>query len=411
MNLKQRFLTTFLVVYTLLTLLFVSGCNHSDTNEEIPANKTGKLLNIEKVATYTATQVGDMIKSEAPFVSNNFPPVYDIDYYVLTYETTNYDGTATFATGVMAIPIGIGKDLPLASYQHGTMLGRNEAPSKGGTERLLALGMASSGGYLGVAPDYLGLGDGPGLHPYVHAASEATATIDMLRATRNYCQQNAIGLNGQVFLFGYSQGGHATAAAQKMIEEKYPHEFTITASAPMAGSYDMSGVMTEVMLSEQEYPAPGYLPYVIFSYNMVYKIYPSLDSVFTDSIAQKIAPFFTDQHQAGLWDVSQYIPNIPIKALNPNFVAAFKNDINHPMRQALRDNDLYNWKPKSPTRLYHCGGDKHVPYQNALVAIGKFTELGAADATLVTPNESYGHDLCVLPSLLAVKTWFDTLKK
>lgn len=79
---------------------------------------------------------------------------------------------------------------------------------------------------------------------------------------------------------------------------------------------------------------------------MVYKIYPSLDSVFTDSIAQKIAPFFTDQHQAGLWDVSQYIPNIPIKALNPNFVAAFKNDINHPMRQALRDNDLYNGKLK-----------------------------------------------------------------
>lgn len=81
----------------------------------------------------------------------------------------------------------------------------------------------------------MGLGYGPGLYPDVHAASEATATIDMLRATRNYCQQNAIGLNGQVFLFGYSQGGHATAAAQKMIEEKYPHEFTITASAPMAG--------------------------------------------------------------------------------------------------------------------------------------------------------------------------------
>ena len=58
----------------------------------------------------------------------------------------------------------------------------------------------------------MGLGSSPGFHPYLHARSEATASVDMLRAGRNYCASNNIGLNGQVFLAGYSQGGHTEMA-------------------------------------------------------------------------------------------------------------------------------------------------------------------------------------------------------
>ena len=35
-------------------------------------------------------------------------------------------------------------------------------------------------------PDYLGMGESPGLHPYVHGESEATATLDMIRAAREF---------------------------------------------------------------------------------------------------------------------------------------------------------------------------------------------------------------------------------
>ena len=59
-------------------------------------------------------------------------------------------------------------------------------------------------------PDYIGMGESPGLHPYVHGESEATATIDMIRAAREFITDslNLID-NHQVFLSGYSQGGHA----------------------------------------------------------------------------------------------------------------------------------------------------------------------------------------------------------
>jgi hypothetical protein len=39
---------------------------------------------------------------------------------------------------------------------------------------------------LSAMPDYIGMGGSPGLHPYVHAASEATASIDMIRAAREF---------------------------------------------------------------------------------------------------------------------------------------------------------------------------------------------------------------------------------
>ena len=49
-----------------------------------------------------------------------------------------------------------------------------------------------------------------------------------------------------------------------MIEEDYYDEFNITISLPMAGPYDMSGTMVDVMLDNTEpYGKPYYLPYVL----------------------------------------------------------------------------------------------------------------------------------------------------
>ncbi|ARX89309.1 hypothetical protein SMD44_08796 [Streptomyces alboflavus] len=51
------------------------------------------------------------------------------------------------------------------------------------TDRATALLFASTG--LAVsAPDYLGLGEGPGSHPYGHPKATVTAPVDGLRAAR-----------------------------------------------------------------------------------------------------------------------------------------------------------------------------------------------------------------------------------
>ena len=122
------------------------------------------------------------------------------------------------------------------SYQHGTAFLRKEVASQNwksffDSESLVGEILASVG-CATVIPDYIGLGDSPGSQPYIHAATVASTVIDMLRATRTFCATNGVRLNSQLFLIGFSQGGHASLATQREIERAYTNEFTITASAP-----------------------------------------------------------------------------------------------------------------------------------------------------------------------------------
>ena len=58
-----------------------------------------------------------------------------------------------------------------------------------------------------VCPITLGMGDSPGLHPYVHGESEATASVDMIRAAREFIT-NDLNLidNSQVVPYGLFSG-------------------------------------------------------------------------------------------------------------------------------------------------------------------------------------------------------------
>src|SRR5690606_25458164 len=104
----------------------------------------------------------------------------------IRYVTRDIRGDSTVASGALMMPEGTGCDsLSMISYAHGTVLEKEDVPSRYNQEAIIATLMASTGRIV-VAPDYLGLGDNPGLHPYLHGESEATATIDLIRATSEF---------------------------------------------------------------------------------------------------------------------------------------------------------------------------------------------------------------------------------
>lgn len=61
-------------------------------------------------------------------------------------------------------------------------------------------------GFAAVAPDYLGLGKGPGAHPWKDVPSETSASLDMLRAARQFVPREGRILDGRVLATGFSQG-------------------------------------------------------------------------------------------------------------------------------------------------------------------------------------------------------------
>jgi alpha/beta superfamily hydrolase len=235
----------------------------------VPAAERAKVLSVSAPTLYTRVTIGILFGAAGIPIT----PQYDVRSYAVVYETINPDGARTFASGTLLLPVGTSSALALASYQHGTISRTNDAP---GQELFAGVAFATTG-YAAVVPNYLGLGQtSTGLQPYHHARSEATACVDLLRAGRTLCATNGQALNGQVFLVGYSHGGHVTMALLRELEMFHTNEFTVTACAPMAGAYDLSGVSVADFLSDRTQPNPYYFALLLAAYQSLYHLAPTL---------------------------------------------------------------------------------------------------------------------------------------
>jgi len=365
----------------------------------------GKLVSTELIGSFSIEQIDSII-----FAINGAPPEltflakeYPVDIYKVIYETIDAKGQPTIASGALSIPRDIEVPNAWVSYQHGTVIRKDNVPSRGSQEMLIGAVYASASGVVVSQPDYLGLGDSPGRHPYVHGVSQATAAIDMMRAGQAICAEKEITLNDKLMLFGYSQGGHATMALHKQLQENYADEFVVTASYPMAGPYDLSGYQAATFTDGLPYANKYYLPYLLLSYNEVYDLYDSPSDFLKSPYDQTLPPLFDGLNSGGT--INQQIPNIPSDIIRDDLIENFKYNYNHPFRQALRDNDLWDWYPEAPVRLCHCTGDTQVFYENALVAYNSFLDKGKTDIELITPNDG-DHEDCVLPCFLNGIGWF-----
>jgi pimeloyl-ACP methyl ester carboxylesterase len=330
-----------------------------------------------------------------------------VEIHRLRYATVDPFGAPTIASGALVLPLS-DCVFPLAAYSHGTILDREDVPSRLSSEIVVGYFLGGTG-YVTVLPDYLGLGDGPGPHPYMHARSEATATVDMLRAAREFCATRNVDLSGQLFLIGYSQGGHACMATHRMIQEELSEEFSVTASAPCSGPYDVSGVQAQAMVDTVPYPAPYYLPYVLFSYGHVYPgLYGDISEVIEEPWATLLPPLFQGNNGSGAVDA--VMPQVPSVILVDSVLEAFSSDPDHYFRVALRDNDVYDWAPQAPVRMVYCESDSHVFHENSLVCRDSMLANGAVNVQAVSAGASFDHGDCAFPALLGSKNWFDTMR-
>lgn len=365
----------------------------------------GRVLSVNDLGLYSKAQLDFLFGlAGVPLKAQ-----YDVRALAVVYETVDPWGGRTSASGFVALPQAGGLRLPLASYQHGTLARKAEAPSQNATgERIIGLALAATG-YLAVLPDYLGLGSSPGIPAYHHARAEGTAGVDLLRAARALAAERGAVLNGQLFLLGYSHGGHATMALLRELETYHADEFTVTAAAPMAGAYDLSGVTAEDFLSPRPKPNPYYLALLLAAYQDIYRLAPSLGDLLAPPYDAILPPLLTGQHSGG--EINAAMPADPVQILRPEYLEAFRTDPEHPLRLALRDNDVFRWTPRSPLRLYHCSGDQDVVPANSQVAYAAFRAAGATQVELVDPVPGGTHGACAEPSLLAAKDWFDSLRQ
>ncbi len=371
--------------------------------EERPAPRQGRgaTVSVETLGELSVAEINSLFADVGLAFTARFP----VATHAVVYETVDAHGSVTQASGAVSLPVRPYGPMPLVSYQHGTSVRRTDVPSASENERIVGIAFAASG-YLAAMPDYLGLGVSPGLHPYLHAATSATAVVDMLRAAVDFAAAGGWELADKLFLLGYSQGGYTTMAAHRALEADHTDEFSVTASAPMGGPFDLSGVMAEVIISGRPYASPYYVPYVLLSYNEVYGLYDSPSEFLTSPYDVLIPPLFDGTH--GGSSINALLPEVPREMIQPDVLASFESDAQDPFRLRLRENDVYDWSPRAPVRLYHCEADMLVPKENSVKA-ERHLRQGGADVTLIDPLPVADHGLCAPFSILLAKYWFDTL--
>jgi hypothetical protein len=235
--------------------------------------------------------------------------------------------------------------------------------------------------------------------------------VDALRAGKALCASNNVTLNGQLFLTGYSQGGHVTMAAHRALEAFHTNELTVTASAPCAGPYDLGGATIESLLTDPAYPNPWYFSILLASYLPIYQLGDTLEELLASPYRSTLPPLLDGNHT--MEQLMAATPADPIAILRPDFQADFRTNVSNPFRQALRDNNTYSWTPNAPVKMFHCQGDRDVVFANAEVAYQSFTNRGACCVSVVDPGApaQLNHDDCYAPSLRGVLTWFESIRQ
>lgn len=339
-----------------------------------------------------------------------------VNSYAITYNTTDVHGNATVASGAVFIPQLNNCDYaPITVYEHGTEFQDNNVPSTGAYSNQGAY--FSTTGYIAVLPDYLGLGSNPGYHLYHHAETEATATLDLVRAVREYLDTatNTVKDNNQVFITGYSHGGHSAMATAKYIQEhNLQNEFDVVASAPLSGAYSLNGAQYDLIFDgDSSYYASPFLPYILAGMQEAYgNLYNNLSEVYDAPYDANIQGLLANGNSSFYaWYIGIGGPNyynfMQDSVLN-NMLADINRDT-HPINVALMNNNVYDWAPQTPVRMLYCGADSMVSPNNATFTLDTMLNLGATEIMAINMNNNADHNGCFQPATTYALAWFDTL--
>ena len=368
--------------------------------------------------TITNHQVSD-ISSVMDQIMNteDIPDVYDYHdfyfdivqnapgdlFYLIAHDKVLYTSKDDYGndiqlTGLFIYPFRLsGRKVvaPIISLNHGLELLKKYAPSKWESaewhpkewgnfaEVLIADIMAISYGWVIVMPDYQGMGDDLSEnHPCCIREKLAVATADMVQTGINTIKDNRheyVNWDGNVFLYGYSEGGFVTMSATRELEKR---KVNLSGTVCMGGPYDLSGTMIDVMLSDEPFPAPYFLPLMLVGYNTIYNSIYNYDIMLKEEYRTNIPKYTNGFYSTEVVDSIMPQSRILKEVFTASFIDSLK-DHNSQVFNTLYSNNSYTWQPKTPMLLWHCKNDDCVPIGNFVTAKGYFESTNATNIEYV----------------------------
>ncbi len=235
----------------------------------LAAQTPGLVTGVERLGSRTALQID---QGGVPLFETRPIPrmTYGVDLYRIRFLSEDFDGSSAEITAQLFVPVvPPGESCPVLVFGSGTTgISDACAPSlenpqehAWGYYRENMLAYAGLG-FITIFPDYLGFNDPTRPQRYFSKLAEAHVMLDAARAVRAFLTSEA-GLTRaapQIFLAGYSQGGHAAFSAADLWSSYAPE-------LPLVGVMGF-GATTDVATLLRE--GPPYGVYILYTYWKMY---------------------------------------------------------------------------------------------------------------------------------------------
>lgn len=404
--LLNRFLFSMCVKFFIIICAGCVGGNGQNFGLDDSLYNTTSLLSFDRVGTYSTgsfvlsfsqSSVFDGLLSERNEEIFSFSRVLlsgyvesaIIEFLNLRYEraygyrmeyTANdpYSRTGTVRASGLVIAPSTSRPLPLLVYFHPTLLHKDSAPSLMPLSllsvdpvedyRLMMIFLALQG-YIVFAPDYVGYGSSEDRrHPYLYKKAVVQTTASMLHSTVDALNKEKIPFERDLFIVGYSQGGHGALAFAEALQNSFM-DFEVQAVSAGGGPYDMLYTVREYL--DRKTISRNLMTLLLQSYSYIYN-WDMNDIVKKETYAESISSFF---RYDSLSRATEELPNRTSTLFRPQFIRDIYGKEakgNNPFQIALEENSVYDWSPKTPVFLFHSKEDQIVPYRNMEIAYRSF---------------------------------------
>jgi hypothetical protein len=217
---------------------------------------------------------------------------------------------------------------------------------------------------------------------------------DLLAASRDVLASLRVRRSDELFTFGFSQGGHAALALQRVLEKR---RVDVTATATAGGVFDVERFFPSAIADEATVTLPLYVSYILLAYDDIYDVYGRPGDVFRRPYAATVPGLFDMRHFFD--DVLAGLPPTSRELLMASYLRAVSGNPDHPLRVRLRQNAVDRWRPDAPVRVYHSPDDEEVFFEDMLVSVDRLRNRGA-DVTVRT-----------MPGLDHVNSWVQAMPR
>ena len=346
------------------------------------------------------------------------PPRHAVTLYAVEVDSVipEWDNEPTVATGLLAIPEDGATSHPLLSYQHGTVFGLDQVPSRpdNSFETQLAVATFASQGYVVIAADYFGLGGSRTVSSQVRPPNSFIVPQSTVQSMLDHHRASTTVLDHlgqttpQLFLFGWSQGGWSTMQFLRRLESL---TIPVTAAATVSAPVDVAAAFRRPLVNPRPQDAAwvkGCINNMIWAYEEYGRMPGFAASAVKPEHLAASRAFY-----AGELDWPTFNAGLPARAadmMRREFVLTAESGRGR-FWEAVEGVAAYRWRIRTPLRCYAGDADEAIPAEISRLTADFDRLLGGTNVEFLSAGPQADHRASFVQATLSVKPWFDGVVK